>query len=119
MKTLHISMQVDNTQKVASDLQSWISTTDPLATATGVNYQQVGNNLYNVSLSFSVQASLFPQIEDYINSYPTLHSGKLLSTTLTTQDVSNDYIDTQAQLTDLKAEQQRLLDINGTGLKPE
>lgn len=113
IKTLHISMQLANTQTAASDLQSWISTTDPLATATGVNYQQVGNNLYNVSLSFSVQASLFPQIEDYLNSYPTLHSGKLLSTTLSSQDVSNDYIDTQAQLTDLKAEQQRLLTLMG------
>jgi hypothetical protein len=116
-KTLHISMQVDNTQKVASDLQSWISTTDPLATAAAINYQQIGNNLYNVSLSFSVQASLFPQIEDYLNSYPTLHSGKLLNTTLNTQDVSNDYIDTQAQLTDLKAEQQRLLTLMGQAQK--
>jgi hypothetical protein len=116
-KTLNISMQVDNTQKVASNLQSWISTTDSLATATSVNYQQVGNNLYNVSMSFSVQASLFPQIEAYLNSYPAQHGGKLLNTTLNTQDMSNDYIDTQAQVTDLKAEQQRLLVLMGQATK--
>jgi hypothetical protein len=112
-KTLNISMQVDNTQKVASDLQSWITSTDSMATATALNYQQVGDNLYDVSLSFSVQASLFPQIEAYLNSYPTQHGGKLLSTVLNTQDMSNDYIDTQAQVTDLKAEQQRLLALMG------
>src|SRR5438067_1756756 len=33
IKTLNISMEVKDTQKVAADLQTWISATDPLATA--------------------------------------------------------------------------------------
>lgn len=109
IKSLNISMEVKDTQKVALDLQNWITTTDSLAVADSINYQQVGDNLYNVSLSFSVQASLFPRIESYLDSYPSLNNGKLLSSTLNTQDVSNDYIDTQSRLTNLKSEQQRLL----------
>lgn len=109
IKSLNISMEVKDTQKVAMDLQNWITTTDPQALATNVNYEQIGDNQYNVSLTFSVQASLFPRIESYLNSYPALNHGKLLNTTLNTQDVSNDYIDTQSRLTNLKGEQQRLL----------
>jgi hypothetical protein len=109
IKSLNISMEVNDTQKVAMDLQNWITTTDSEAVANNINYEQVGNNLYNVSMTFSVQASLFPRIESYLDSYPALNHGHLLSTTLNTQDVSNDYIDTQSRLINLKGEQQRLL----------
>lgn len=109
IKSLNISMEVSDTQKVAMDLQNWITTTDTEAVANNIDYEQLGNNLYNVSMTFSVQASLFPRIESYLDSYPALNHGHLLNTTLNTQDVSNDYIDTQSRLTNLKGEQQRLL----------
>lgn len=109
IKSLNISMEVNDTQKVAMDLQNWITTTDTEAVANNINYEQVGNNLYNISMTYSVQASLFPRIESYLDSYPALNHGQLLNTTLNTQDVSNDYIDTQSRLTNLKGEQQRLL----------
>ena len=109
IKTLNITMEVKDTQRVANDLQSWISTTDPLSTAQNINYQQVGDNLYDVSMAFSVQASLFPRIESYLNSYPVQHNGRLLSTNMSTQDVSSDYVDTQSRLNNLRGEQQRLL----------
>jgi Domain of unknown function (DUF4349) len=109
VKSLNISMEVNDTQRVASDLQSWLSTTDPLSTANSINYEQIGNNLYNISMVFSVQATLYPRIENYIDNYPQLHHGRLVSTNLSTQDVSGDYIDTQSRLTNLKGEQNRLL----------
>lgn len=109
IKTLNISMEVKDTQQVANNLQAWISTTDPLSTAQNINYQQVGDNLYNVNMTFSVQASLFPRIENYLNNYPILHNGRLLSTAMSTQDVSNDYIDTQSRLINLRGERDRLL----------
>ncbi|MGB8348107.1 MAG: DUF4349 domain-containing protein [Ktedonobacteraceae bacterium] len=109
IKSLNISMEVNDTQKVAMDLQNWITTTDTEAVANNINYEQTGDNLYNVSMTFSVQASLFPRIESYLDSYPALNHGHLLNTTLNTQDVSNDYIDTQSRLINLKGEQQRLL----------
>ncbi len=113
IKSFNINMQVKDTRRVAADLQAWISATDPLSLATNVNYQQVDQNLYSVSLAFSVQASLFPSIESYLNSYPGQHGGKLLNVAMNTQDVSGDYIDSQSRLTNLKAEQQRLLTLVG------
>jgi len=56
---------------------------------------------------------LFPNIENYLNSYPGLHGGKLLNVSMNTQDVSGDYIDSQSRLTNLKAEQERLLTLVG------
>ena len=114
IKSFNINMQVKNTRQVAADLQAWISATDPLSLVTGVNYQQVGQNLYAVALTFSVQATLFPGIESYLNSYAGLHNGKLLNVTMNTQDVSSDYVDSQSRLKNLQAEQQRLLTLMGS-----
>jgi Domain of unknown function (DUF4349) len=113
IKSLNITMEVKDTQRVASDLQAWISTSDPLSTAENINYQQVGDNLYNISMSFSVQATLYPRIESYLNSYPMQHNGRLISTTKSTQDVSGDYVDTQSRLKNLRGEQARLLTLLG------
>ncbi len=109
IKSLNIAMELKVPQQAASDLQAWITTTDSLATADNINYQQVGNNLYNITMSFSVQATLYPRIESYLNSYPAQHHGQLLTTTRNIQDVTGTYIDTQSQLKNLKAEQERLL----------
>lgn len=109
IKSFNINMEVKDTRRVAADLQAWISATDPQSLVTNVNYQQVDNNLYSVTLAFSVQASLFPGIESYLNTYPSQHGGKLLNVAMNTQDVSSDYIDSQSRLTNLKAEQLRLL----------
>jgi hypothetical protein len=114
IKSFNINMEVKDTRRVAADLQAWVSATDPLSLVTNVNYQQVDNNLYSVSLAFSVQASLFPSIENYLNTYPSQHGGKLLNVAMSTQDVSGDYIDSQSRLTNLKAEQQRLLTLVGS-----
>ncbi len=109
IKSFNINMEVKDTRRVAADLQAWISATDPQSLVTNVNFQQVDNNLYSVTLAFSVQASLFPGIESYLNTYPSQHGGKLLNVAMNTQDVSSDYIDSQSRLTNLKAEQLRLL----------
>lgn len=109
IKSFNINMQVKDTRRVAADLQAWISATDPLSLVTNVNYQQVDTNQYSVTLAFSVQASLFPNVENYLNSYPDQHGGKLLNVAMNTQDVSSDYVDSQSRLTNLKAEQTRLL----------
>ncbi len=109
IKTLNITMEVKDTRRVANDLQSWISATDPLSTAQNITYEQVSDNLYNVSMAFSVQATLFPRIESYLNNYPIQHNGRLLNTSMSTQDVSSDYVDTQSRLNNLRGEQQRLL----------
>jgi len=109
IKALRVDMQVKDTMQVATDLQSWVSTTDPRSSTGGIDYQQVGDNLYNVSITFTVQATLYPQVEHYFASYAPLHKGKLLDLHETVQDVTNDYVDTQSRLKNLRGEQERLL----------
>lgn len=109
IKSLKVSMMVKDTQQVAQDIQHWIATTDPRASSMGSDYEPAGGNLYNVTLSFAVEASLYSQVENYLATYAGQHGGQLMSLTETVQDVSNDYIDTQSRLTNLKTEQARLL----------
>jgi hypothetical protein len=109
IKSLAVNMAVKDTRQVASDLQSWIIGTDPRASSAGIDYEQVGDNLYNVSLTFSVESTDYTQIEEYLAGYAPLHGGKLLNLHENVQDVTNDYIDSQSRLTNLRGEQSRLL----------
>jgi hypothetical protein len=115
VKTLQVDMAVKDTVQTASDLQSWIQATDPHSTSAGLTYQQdpANNNLYDISLTFSVEAADYAQIESYLSSYATGHKGRLLSLHETVQDVTTNYIDTQSELKNLRAEQQRLLALMG------
>ena len=109
IKSLQVNMLVKDTRQVASELQSWIATTDPRSTSAGIDYEQTGDNLYNVTMTFSVTSAQYTQIEEYLAGYAQQHGGKLTSLHESVQDVSNDYIDTQSRLTNLRGEQQRLL----------
>ena len=109
IKTLKVGMSVKDTSRTADTLQSWITTTDTRATSAGINYNQIDDNLYNVSLTFSVQSTLYPQIERYLRDYASQNGGQLLSLNESVQDVTNDYVDTQSRLTNLRGEQSRLL----------
>jgi Domain of unknown function (DUF4349) len=109
IKSLQVNMQVKDTRKVANDLQSWIATTDPRSSSAGINYQQTGDNLYTVSMTFAVTSTQYVQIEEYLAGYAQQRGGKLLNLHESVQDVTNDYIDTQSRLTNLRGAQQRLL----------
>ncbi len=113
IKSLNITLAVKDTRQVAAQLQSWISATDPHATSAGASYTQTDNNQYNVSLTFSVQSTLYPNIYVYLRDYTAQHGGQLVSFTENVQDVTNDYIDTQSRLKNLRGEQQRLLTLLG------
>jgi hypothetical protein len=109
IKSLQVNMLVKDTRQVASDLQSWIATADPRSTSAGINYEQTYDNFYNVTMTFSVTSTQYTQIEEYLAGYAQQHRGKLTSLHESVQDVSNDYIDSQSRLTNLRGEQQRLL----------
>lgn len=109
IKSLAVNMAVKDTRRVAADLQAWISTTDPRSSSAGVDYEQTGDNLYNVTMQFSVQATMYTQIKLYLEDYTAQHGGQLISLHETVQDVTNDFIDSQSRLKNLRGEQQRLL----------
>lgn len=109
IKSLQVNMLVKDTRQTARDLQSWITTTDPRSTSAGIDYEQTYDNLYTVNMTFSVTATQYPLIEEYLAGYAQQHGGNLSSLHESVQDVTNDYVDTQSRLTNLRGEQQRLL----------
>src|SRR5260370_8811901 len=111
-------MEVKDTRRVAADLQAWISTTDPGSSSAGIDYEQVGDNLYSVSMQFEVQATNYTQVKLYLEDYTTQHGGKLLSLHETVQHVTNDFIDSQSRLRNLKAAQQLLSPLLSTPTPP-
>lgn len=113
VKSLNVAMATNDPRKTAADLQQWIAAADPHASSAGMSYSQMSPHLYSVSLTFDVEAALYPQIEMYLASYPEQHGGQLQNLQESVQDVSNDYIDTQSRITNLKNELQRLQTIMG------
>ena len=111
IKNLNADLQVKDTRKVADGLQTWITRTDPRATTSGTDYRQVSENLYKVSLIFSVQATFYPQIYRYLRDYTMHNGGRLIAFTESIQDVTSSYIDTQSRLQNLRAEQKRLQEL--------
>jgi hypothetical protein len=101
-------MTAPDPRKTASDLQAWILTTDPKAQSAGMSYTQDGAS-FDVAMTFNVEASAYSQVESYLAGYAQGHGGKLLNLRETVQDVTNDFVDSQSRLTNLRAEQQRLL----------
>jgi hypothetical protein len=108
-KTLNVDMTVTDTRESADEIQTWVAATDPKSLSAGSHFDDIGDKLYRVSLTFSVQAALYPQIATYVRNYGEKHGGRLLSYNESVQDLTNDFVDTQSRLTNLRAEQQRLL----------
>lgn len=108
-KNLQVNMNVKDPRKAAADIQAWITNTDAHATSSGMDYEQTDGNQYSVSMSFSVDANLYPQIALYLRDYAQQNSGKLLNLQEGVQDVTSNYIDTKSRLENLQNEQQRLL----------
>ncbi len=112
IKSLGVNMTSPDPRKAASELQAWILTTDPKAQSAGITYTQDGAS-YDVGMTFNVEATIYPQIENYLAGYAQEHGGKLTNLQETVQDVTNDYVDSQSRLTNLRGEQQRLLALMG------
>ncbi|MGH2482328.1 MAG: DUF4349 domain-containing protein, partial [Ktedonobacteraceae bacterium] len=108
-KSLQVTMQVQDTRATATALQQWVSNSDPQATSDGMDYEQIGDNQYTVTLTLLVDIDHYTQVETYLRDYAGQKGNMLVSMHEGVQDVTNDYIDTQTRLTDLRAEQQRLL----------
>ncbi len=108
VKTLQVTMEVQNPLQSASELQQWVAFNDPQSTSDGSDYENVGNG-YAVTLTFLVDIAHYTQVQAYLRDYAGQKGHSLTSLKETVQDVTNDYVDTQSTLTNLRAEQQRLL----------
>ena len=108
-KSLQITMEVRDTRQAADEIQQWLGSSDPQATSGGTDYESAGGNQYNVTLTFLVDIDHYTQVEGYLRDYAGKGDNTLLSLKESVQDDTNDYIDSQSTLTNLRAEQQRLL----------
>ncbi len=111
IKSLQVDMALQDPRVSANDLRQWISATDPHAQTAGVDYQRQDDGSYLVQMTFAVEASSYAQVESYLANYAAGHQGQLLHMHETVQDVSNQVADLQSRLTNLRGEQQRLLDL--------
>ncbi|HEU4783000.1 MAG TPA: DUF4349 domain-containing protein, partial [Ktedonobacterales bacterium] len=109
IKTLSVSMTFSDTRAIAADLQRWVAATDPRSSSAGVTYQEQSSNRYQITMTFSVAATAYPQVFSYLAGYAQTHHGTLNNLHETVQDVSNDYVDTTSRLKNLRTEQDRLL----------
>lgn len=108
IKSLTVNMAVKDTQKTATDLQNWLQTADPRSTSAGISYDQIDDSHFSVSLTYSVSATAYDQVRSYLTSYPAQQQGRLLNLHENVQDVTNDYVDTQSRISNLRVEQKRL-----------
>jgi hypothetical protein len=102
-------MEVQNPMQSANDLQQWVAFADPQSTSDGSDYESNGNGQYTVTLTFLVDVAHYTQVETYLRDYAGQKGHTLDSLKESVQDVTNDYVDAQSTLTNLRAEQQRLL----------
>lgn len=108
-KSLQVMIEVRDTRQAADEIQQWLSASDPQATSGGTDYESTGDNQYNVTLTFLVDIDHYTQFEGYLRDYAAKGGNTLVSLKESVQDDTNDYIDSQSTLTNLRAEQQRLL----------
>ncbi len=109
VKSLQVTMEVQNPMQSANDLQQWVAFADPQSTSDGSDYESNGNGQYTVTLTFLVDVAHYTQVETYLRDYAGQKGHTLDSLKESVQDVTNDYVDAQSTLTNLRAEQQRLL----------
>jgi hypothetical protein len=114
IRSLDISLQVnkplDAEQQISKDLLAM----DPAAQAAGDKISQDGDGSYVVSLTFSITSPHYAAVKDYLHQFAQMYpgfKGKLVSEDESVQNVTAQYVDLQSRLTNLRTEQQRLLQL--------
>ncbi len=70
-------MTFSDTRAIATDLQQWIAATDPHSSSAGVTYEEQATNRYQITMTFSVAATAYPQVFSYLAGYAQTRHGIL------------------------------------------
>nr|BBH91415.1 hypothetical protein KTC_61660 [Thermosporothrix sp. COM3] len=108
IKSLNVSMEFQDPTKTAKELEHWIMQTDPKASSEGIQYQRSYTSAYVITMTFSVQANIYPQVRAYLTDYAKQHQGQLLSLQEAIQDVTDSTIDLKSRIKNLEVERDRL-----------
>ncbi len=111
IKTSTLTISVNNPLTAYNQISQWIERTDTHAVTTGVTIDNNDPKNIFVNVSFSVESTLYPQIVQYLQTFGAGNGGRLLSDTETSQDVTQQYVDTQARLSSLQTELARLQEL--------
>ena len=69
VKSLQVTMEVQNPLQSANELQQWVAFSDPQSTSDGSDYENAGNGQYTVTLTFLVDVAHYTQVEAYLRDY--------------------------------------------------
>ncbi|HLW01033.1 MAG TPA: DUF4349 domain-containing protein [Ktedonobacterales bacterium] len=114
IRTLSVSLVVNNPLDVEHLITRDILSLDPLAQGAGEQINQQSDGTYKVAVTFAISSPKYATVKDYLGTFsatnPT-YKGKLISENETVQNVTSQYVDLQSRLKNLQVEQQRLLQL--------
>ncbi len=111
IKTSTLTITVSNPLTAYTQIGQWIARTDTRAVTTAVTIDNNDPKNVFVNVSFSVESTLYPQIVQYLQTFGANNGGRLLNDTEISQDVTQQYVDTQARLSSLQTELARLQEL--------
>jgi hypothetical protein len=114
IRTLDISLQVTNPLDAEQLITKDLFGLDSFAQAAGEHISQNGDGKYVVALTFAISSTKYDAVKAYLQQFPQSHpdfKGKLLNENESVQNVTAQYVDLQSRLTNLRTEQQRLLQL--------
>ena len=114
IRTLMVSLQVNKPLDAERQITQDILATDPQAQAAGEEVDQQSDGTYTVALTFEVSAPKYDAVKAYLGSFATTYAtfnATLINEKETVQNVTSQYVDLQSRLTNLRTEQQRLLQL--------
>lgn len=107
-------MQVNSPLNAEQQITKDLFALDSFAQAAGERISQNGESNYDVTLTFAVSSPKYDAVKAYLQGFAQSHpdfKGKLLSENESVQNVTSQYVDLQSRLTNLRTEQQRLLQL--------
>ncbi len=114
IRSLSVSLLVNKPLDAEQKITQGVLAADPQAQAAGEDINEQSDGSYIVSLTFAVSAPNYDAVKAYLNAFPTNYpdfKGKLTNEKETVQNVTSQYVDLQSRLTNLRTEQQRLLQL--------
>ncbi len=114
IRSLEISLQVNSPLDAEQQITKDLFALDSFAQAAGERISQNGESNYDVTLTFAISSPKYDAVKAYLQGFAQSHpdfKGKLLSENESVQNVTSQYVDLQSRLTNLRTEQQRLLQL--------
>ena len=110
-----IALETTNFSKAVSDLKTMVSSYNGYIASSNITGSQIDrNNLRNASFTIKIPQASFESAKEKIEAL-----GNLTSSNTSSQDITKQFIDTEARIKTLKVEEERLLVLLSKAVKIE